>query len=336
MENKEQESLRKILVIQTAFPGDVILATGLIESLHNAFPQASLDVLVRKGNEVLFEEHPYLSEILILDKKKGKLKAISAMASLVRKKEYDLLINLHRFGSSGFIAMYSGARRIVGFSKNPFSFAYTKRFPHALDGRHETERNFLLIQDLKDVKYCKPKLYPSANHYKKVSALFDLASKFVCIAPSSVWFTKELPESKWMELVNFFPPQIKIVFIGAPSDRNKCDRIIAANPHPNCINLAGKISLIESAALMQQAQMVYANDSAPLHLATSVNAPSSAFFLSTVPKFGFTGLSTKANVFECIQPLACRPCGLHGHRACPKGHFKCAIDLEITKEMATL
>ncbi len=64
----------KFLVIQTAFIGDVVLATGMVEKLHRHFPGAQIDFLVRKGNEGLLQNHPYLNEVLIWDKKNGKLK----------------------------------------------------------------------------------------------------------------------------------------------------------------------------------------------------------------------------------------------------------------------
>jgi heptosyltransferase-2 len=62
--------LQKILIIQTAFLGDVILATPLIEKLHQFYPDARLDFLLRKGNESLLQHHPYLRNILIFDKKR--------------------------------------------------------------------------------------------------------------------------------------------------------------------------------------------------------------------------------------------------------------------------
>lgn len=59
----------KILVIQTAFIGDVILATSLIESIHTKYPNAKIDFLLRKGNENLLQKHPFLNDVLIWDKK---------------------------------------------------------------------------------------------------------------------------------------------------------------------------------------------------------------------------------------------------------------------------
>jgi heptosyltransferase II len=82
---------------------------------------------------------------------------------------------------------------------------------------------------------------------------------------------------------------------------------------------------------MQDAVMNYSNDSAPLHLGSSVNAPSTAIFCSTIPAFGFGPLSYNSAVIETTVKLACRPCGLHGYKACPKGHFKCAETITATQ-----
>ncbi len=89
----------KFLVIQTAFLGDVILATSVAEKLHQFFPDAEIDFLLRKGNESVFENHPFINEIIILDKKNRKWKNIFSVAKKVRKNKYDKIINLNRFGS---------------------------------------------------------------------------------------------------------------------------------------------------------------------------------------------------------------------------------------------
>jgi heptosyltransferase-2 len=95
-------------------------------------------------------------------------------------------------------------------------------------------------------------------------------------------------------------------------------------------NLAGTLSFLQSAALMEKAAMNYVNDSAPLHLASAMNAPVTAVFCSTVPAFGFGPLSDKSHIVEC-ENLYCRPCGLHGKPSCPEGHFRCAMDIDLSK-----
>jgi len=91
--------------------------------------------------------------------------------------------------------------------------------------------------------------------------------------------------------------------------------------------LAGKLSFLESAVLMKDALMNYVNDSAPLHLASSVNAPVTAIFCSTVPEFGFGPLSERSFIVQTKKTLDCKPCGNHGLNKCPKDHFECALTI---------
>jgi heptosyltransferase-2 len=87
---------------------------------------------------------------------------------------------------------------------------------------------------------------------------------------------------------------------------------------------------------MQNAVMNYVNDSAPLHLASAVNANVAAIFCSTIPGFGFGPLSQNSVVIETQQKLPCRPCGLHGKKQCPEGHFNCAETIEIEQLLQQL
>jgi heptosyltransferase-2 len=153
------------------------------------------------------------------------------------------------------------------------------------------------------------------------------------MAPASVWFTKQLPVEKWIELCNSISPDKTIYLLGAKSDEALCNDILQQlkdERKKNTIVLCGKLSLLESCALMQQAQMNYVNDSAPLHLASSVNAPVTAFYCSTIKEFGFYPLSDNSKIAEINYQLSCRPCGLHGYKTCPQGHFKCGKDIVIS------
>src|SRR6188508_3212933 len=107
---KAQVKLNKILVIQTAFIGDAILATALLESIHHSLPEASIDILVRKGNESLFQQHPFLNQVLIWDKKQSKYKNLFVLLSTIRASKYDLVINLQRFGATGLLTAFSGGK----------------------------------------------------------------------------------------------------------------------------------------------------------------------------------------------------------------------------------
>ena len=80
--------------------------------------------------------------------------------------------------------------------------------------------------------------------------------------------------------------------------------------------------------MMEAAAMNYVNDSAPLHFASAMNAPVTAIFCSTIPEFGYTPLSDISHIVETSEKLPCRPCGLHGKKACPEGHFKCGFTIK--------
>ncbi len=320
--------MKKFLIIQTAFIGDVILATPLIENLTLKFPDAVIDFMVKRGNETLLENHPTLRNILVFDKKK-KVKAIVELTRQIRKEKYDAVFNLQRFASSGLLTFLSGAKKKYGFSKNPFSFSYHVSYKHEIgNGVHEVERNLKVISDICSPDFAKPKLYPSNTDLNFVSNFKN--KPFVCLAPASVWYTKQAPKQKWVELIKRLSNlELNMYLIGGPGDKDLCEEIILESSVDSALNLAGKLSLMQSAALMKDAKMNFVNDSGPLHFASAMNAPITAFFCSTVPEFGFGPLSDKRQIIE-VKDLDCKPCGLHGHKVCPKGHFKCGNLLDIS------
>ncbi|UPT66029.1 MAG: glycosyltransferase family 9 protein [Sphingobacteriales bacterium JAD_PAG50586_3] len=321
--------MKKFLIIQTAFTGDVILATSVAEKLHAYYPDAVIHFVLRKGNEGLLANHPFISKVFVWDKKQGKYSQLLKIAKQLRAENYDRVINLQRFASSGLLTVLSGGKEKVGFDKNPLSFLFTKKVKHELDGGHEVERNIATVSDITDNTLQRPVLYPSKADFDKIATL--LTKPYVVFAPASVWFTKQLPKEQWVKLGKLLVSKYTIAFIGGPGDADLCNEIQAEIG--SGVVLAGKLSYLESAALIKGAVMNYVNDSAPLHMASAVNAPVTAFFCSTVPKFGFGPLSDISKIVQIREELYCRPCGLHGYKACPQGHFRCAYDIDITEAL---
>jgi len=315
----------RFLIIQTAFPGDVILATPVIEALHGTFPEARIDFLIRRGNESLLEGHPFLNEVIVLDKARKLASAWSVIRRL-RRVRYDRVVNLQRFALSGLITALSGAADTAGFSKNPLSVFFSRRVNHRIaPGIHETDRNLSLVAGLVNDADRRPKLYPSDADRAVVERFRK--RPYVCLAPASVWFTKQLPAAQWAALTRGILPGTAVYLIGGAADRPLAEHIRAASGHAEAVNLCGELTWLQTAALMSGARMNYVNDSAPLHVASAMNAPVTAFFCSTVPAFGFGPLSDRSVVIETRENLPCRPCGLHGRNACPEGHFRCAVNL---------
>ena len=95
------------LLIQTAFIGDVILMTALLEYLHQTEPATPVDVLVRRGNEGLLAGHPHVREVLIWDKKHRKYAALWELLGQIRAARYGRVVTLQRFASTGFLTAFS-------------------------------------------------------------------------------------------------------------------------------------------------------------------------------------------------------------------------------------
>ena len=207
--------MQRILVIQTAFIGDVVLATGLLEKLHQHYPDAALDILVRKGNESLFDGHPFLHEVLIWNKKSAKYRHLFQLLKTIRQNRYDIVINVQRYFATGFLTAFSGASRKIGFDKNPFRFFFTDIIPHHFSGRaddhHEIQRNHALILSFTDEHPAKPVLYPTAKAFEKVKMY--QTRPYICIAPASVWFTKQYPADQWVDLILQLPESYTIYLL---------------------------------------------------------------------------------------------------------------------------
>ena len=373
--------MKKILVIQTASIGDVILATAILEKLHRFYPDADLDLLVKHGMEPLFYRHPFIHRLLVWDKS-NKYRNFFRLLREVRNEHYDLVINIQRFTLTGILTTLSGSKTTIGFDKNPLERFFTRSVPHEIGpGIHETDRNQALVAGLTDHKPEKPRLYPQQipdtgcrildKNVDQLSAGIGHPASgiYYTIAPASLWFTKQYPAEKWIELIWAIPEEATVYLLGSKADFELCEKIrvegqgsrvegrrtreerrgkrveendpasgighpgssnpvIQSSSHPNIKNLAGQLTLLESAALMKGARMNFTNDSAPMHLASAVNAPVTVIYCSTTPDFGFGPLSDDSVTVEIQEKLSCRPCGLHGRASCPEHHFKCALAID--------
>lgn len=297
---------------------------------------------MRKGNEGLFEGHPF-AEIWVWNKAR-KYRDLLRLLRAIRKTRFDLVINLQRFASSGLLTALSRAKETRGFEKNPFSPFFTQKHPHPIAAKgaanflHETERNHALIADLAGTQASLPRLYPDDLHAGlRSKEIFDLAQAetYLTIAPASVWATKAWPESRWIELLDKLH-DYRVFILGSPGDFALAGRMQEASTHPRVVNACGHLSLLESALLMRGASMNFVNDSAPMHLCSAVGAPVTAVYCSTIPEFGFGPLGPRAFTVQTKSDLSCRPCGLHGHRSCPEGHFNCAQSIELTQLTSVL
>lgn len=326
-----------ILIIQTAFLGDTILASSFAYQVKKCFPLARVHFFLREGNESLIDGLDFVDKVWVWEKSQGKYKALLGLILTLRKYQFEYVFNLHRHFNSGLITARMKAKEKIGFKENPLSFFYTQKvrhlIPHDHNGKyyHEVQRNLLLLKEVVPSLEIsdEAKVYPPHLPLKEEHFSIKESEEYLVVAPTSVWFTKQWELSKYLDLIKQVTQ--KVYLIGAPSDREDCEKLIVRE---GVVNLCGKLSLLESAALMKNAKRVIVNDSAPLHLASAVNAKTTAIFCSTTPRFGYFPLAQESEVVEVS--LDCKPCGLHGHQACPLGHFHCSQLIETSRVIASI
>ena len=185
-----------ILVIHTAFIGDIALSTPFVRALSDTYPGANLYYLTTPAGATLLQNNPLIKEVVVFDKK-GKdkgLKGFFKTVKLLRKYKLNKVFILHRYLRSSFLGYFSGAKERIGFDIASGSFLYTKKIKYRKD-LHEIDR-LLKFVDGEPGKY-KVEIYPSdvnAGNIDKIWQKYDIKEqKIIAVAPGSKWFTKMWP-----------------------------------------------------------------------------------------------------------------------------------------------
>ena len=321
---------KKILIIQTAFLGDVILITPLIRAVKQIFPKADIDVLVVPQYASILSNNPHIHNVIGFDKRKNKLKSFWKTGRVLRKNKYDLAIAPHSSVTTAYLMLFSGIRERLGFDRWHASKYLTMKVPHP-DGVHKIQRLLQLIKPFSSKNFSiQTEIFPGEKEKNRAAELLvelkNNKDKIIALAPGSVWFTKRWPEEHYVELTKILAERgYNLIFLGAPDEREICQRIID-KAGVNALNLAGKTSILESAAVIAQSDLMICNDSGPLHIANAMKTDIFAFFGPTTRKFGYYPYRENDMVFEI--DLDCRPCGSHGSSECPLKHFKCMREIE--------
>ncbi|MCS7161875.1 MAG: glycosyltransferase family 9 protein [Bacteroidia bacterium] len=314
----------RYLVIQPAFLGDALLTLPLLGKLRAAFPLAEIHWLVRKGIGELVLGHPW--EIIPHEWDKS-WRGWWDLWRRLAQRPWRTIIVVQRFFRMGLLGRLLPAEKYITYTKNPLSFLYTHALPHRFgDGTHEIERVLALGEPLGlSVELTpRPWLFPPESARQTTEA-WRRRKPYLILAPTSRWATKEAPWTFWRTFLQRIGREFRIYVTGTAAERKRLIGFEAF--HPQVEVLAGRLSLLELAALVAEAEAVYTVDSAVMHLATALNRPTAAVFCSTTPAFGFGPRAERYFILEPSVPLACRPCGRHGKSRCPQKHFLCGTSL---------
>jgi heptosyltransferase-2 len=320
------------LVIQTAFPGDVILATVLIRRAAERLG-APVDVVVVPAGAGVLKNNPHIRETIVYDKKGADagLGAFVRLARKLRARHYGTAYIAQASPRSALLARAARIPRRIGFRGAQGSFLYT----HAVTPRgevHQIERLLSLADGAPDRR--EPEIYPSAGDRAAVDALLEAAGitgDFVVLAPGSQWATKRWPY--FPELARALSQEVPLVIVGGAGDRADARAIQTALGGAALADGTGRLTMLQSGELIRRAKLLISNDSAPVHLASAVNTPVVEIYGPTVPQFGFAARPEMSRIIE-PDPLPCRPCHPHGPVVCPLVHHRCMKDTPISRVLA--
>ena len=321
---------RRVLVMQSAFLGDSLLTLPLLRRIKEVLPGATVTVLTLAKTAGIFRGTPWVDEVLIDDKRgvHGGLRGPWKIAAELKTRGFDLAIIPHRSFRSALIAKLADIPRRVGFDSSAGSFLLTDAVPFSWL-MHDLERNLSLALPLGAGAAPSPGearyVAPPAINARLAGLLASAGSRLAGVHPGSAWATKRWLPERFSELcVRLKADGFTPILIGGPDDK----ALGAAIAKSGCaLDLIGKTDLDELKSLMGRLSVFVTNDSGPMHLAAASGVPVVAIFGATTRELGFFPYGSGHRVIEA--ELACRPCGLHGARACPEGHFLCMRLLSV-------
>jgi len=329
-----QRQFRRVLLIKPSSLGDVLHAVPVLWAVRRRYPRARISWLVASPFAPLIENHPALDEVILFDRAEygrvGRSPAVTAdfirFVADLRRRRFDLVIDLQGLIRSGFLAWASGAAVRIGFGQaREFAWAfYTHRIPPIRGEAHAVDRNFrvceLLGYEGTAIDLSIP-VRPEARESLRAK-LAELGlqpgSEYLAVAPGARWETKRWPPEHFAAAIDAVHDRVggRAVLLGSPAERPLCDRVAdLARSRP--LNLAGKTSLTELVAAVDGARVALSNDSGTKDVAVALGKPIVTVFGPTNP-LRTSPYGRRGDLFQAR--LDCSPCYLRKFSRCRYDH----------------
>ena len=345
---------KNILVINLMQIGDLMLTTPVLGALRAAYPQAKITLLADSRWRELVECNPHVDACLFMDKK-GRDKGIRRLLSFVgrvRKMNFDLVINLHRNERSSAIAAMSGAPRIVGYSKPPWSLLFDKvlknpslarragkrRIPgtqHQVHSHMAVLKEALGIEEPKDVGLVLCLSDSAAQTAEELwQQEFSPADKVIAFNIGASWETKRWLTQYFAQAADMLIEKgYHIAFFGGPMDKDivaECQSRMEYKDSGQVHIFTGRVSLAVLAGLLRRCVLMLTTDSGPMHIGVAMNLPLVTMFgASPVPGFyPYDGRSVLVKT-----PEKCHPCGIHQCQREGEGNLACMKNIPVAAVM---
>ncbi len=326
-----------ILIIRFSSLGDLVLTTPVYRELRRCFPDARLTLLTSVGFGEVLANNPHLDEIHFHPRKETP-EDREALLNWLQQHKFDLLYDLHASLRSRWVSL-----RLQASGQSPVVWRINKRTLRRTllirlqlnllqGGRSQREQWLLPLSRHQGQELdAHTELFPTEADRTRVAELLAqhhlTPKQFVAVGPGASYELKRWPLEFYEQVIrNWTEVGWQVVLVGGPGELepDQLQRRIGAG----VINLAGQLSLLESAALLEQAQWVLCNDTSIAHLAEAMGTPVHVIFGPTVREFGYAPFLPDSQVLETEVPLLCRPCSRDGRGTCSHPQFlRCLTSL---------
>lgn len=305
----------KVLLIRFSSIGDIVLTTPIIRCVKTQL-NCEVHFITKPENQAILSQNPYIDKLHLLQP--SLLKTITDL----RAENFDFIVDLHH-NQRTFLIKLLLQKKSASFPKLNFEKWLMTQFKiNILPEKHIVDRYFESV-----------KLLNVVNDGKGLDFFVDEENVRVEEQPYIAWAigakqkTKQFPAEKIIACLDRDDfPDIPVLLLGGKEDEEKGDYIAANSRNKKVQNLAGKLSLKQSAKAIQQSSLLISNDTGLMHIGAALKKPIVSIWGNTIPQFGMTpyfgNLDIKNALVE-VPDLKCRPCSKLGYNTCPKNHFDC-------------
>lgn len=316
----EPGTIRSVLVVRLSAIGDIVLTTPVLTELHRAFPQARIDFCTKAPFAPLVASNPAVASVVTPE-------------SITPGTAYDLVVDLQNNRRSRALIRKIRTTETRRYHKRNWKKVLLVHFKiNVSEGYHSVvERYGEALEGLTPKISAPCALYPSPEDRAFAAGALGSNAPVLAVCFGANHFTKRYPLDRFariVELVTAATPA-RVLLLGGKEDEPEAQRLMALLPEAarsRVQSLAGKASLMQSAALLERSSLVLTNDTGLMHIASAFGRKLFVIFGSSVKAFGFMPWGAEYELFE-TPGLACRPCSHIGRGTCPKGHFRCMMEI---------
>ena len=315
----------KFLVVRFSSIGDIVLTSPVVRHLKEQVEDAEIHYLTKKTYASLLEANPNIDRIHTFD---GDMQ--SCIREL-RDQKIDYIIDLHHNARSARIKL--GLKRMdftvhkLNWLKCLFVRFKIDRLPdkHIVDRYLETIDTFISQRDEKGLDY----FIPGSDEVESDSLPPEYRKGFIGLSIGAQHSTKMLPPERLIDLCRLL--KHPVIILGGPTDQSTGDFIVSSLPGQSILNACGNYSIHQSASLVRQSRVLITHDTGLMHIGAAFSKKILSVWGNTHPRFGmFPYRPGSGSIQFEVEGLACRPCSKIGYKQCPKKHFKCMMDQDLT------